>query len=148
MVANVDKWIAFVSGAFYSADRTQYFWTFMAGSEQLVYLDGQYHSKDTAKISVYDHGLLYGDGVFEGIRAYNGTVFRLREHIDRLYEGLKITRIDVSYSKVDMANAVIETLRKNSYMDAYIRHVLTRGRHRLGLHPRSCPKSSDTLTAQ
>jgi len=148
MVANVDKWIAFVSGAFYTADRTQYFWTFMAGSEQLVYLDGQYHSKDTAKISVYDHGLLYGDGVFEGIRAYNGTVFRLREHIDRLYEGLKITRIEVSYSKEDMANAVIETLRKNNYMDAYIRLVITRGRGSLGLDPRSCAKSSVIIMAE
>ena len=148
MVANVDKWIAFVSGAFYTADQSQYFWTFMAGIEQLVYLDGQYHSKDTAKISVYDHGLLYGDGVFEGIRAYNGTVFRLREHIDRLYEGLKITRIEVSYSKEDMANAVIETLRKNNYMDAYIRLVITRGRGSLGLDPRSCAKSSVIIMAE
>jgi len=120
----------------------------MAGNEQLVYLDGQYHSKDTAKISVYDHGLLYGDGVFEGIRAYNGTVFRLREHIDRLYEGLKINRIEVSYSKEDMANAVVETLRKNNYMDAYIRLVVTRGRGSLGLDPRSCAKSSVIIMAE
>src|SRR5213594_512398 len=148
MVANVDKWIAFVSGAFYTADQSQYFWTFMAGIEQLVYLDGQYHSKDTAKISVYDHGLLYGDGVFEGIRAYNGTVFRLREHVDRLYEGLKVTRIEVSYSKEDMANAVVETLRRNNYLDAYIRLVVTRGRGSLGLDPRSCAKSSVIIMAE
>src|SRR6266852_2555026 len=148
MVANVDNRIDFVSGAFYTADQSQYFWTFMAGIEQLVYLDGQYHTKDTAKISVYDHGLLYGDGVLEGIRAYNGTVFRLREHVDRLYEGLKVTRIEVLYSKEDMANAVIETLRKNNYMDAYIRLVVTRGRGSLGLDPRSCAKSSVIIMAE
>src|SRR5213593_1925832 len=114
----------------------------MAGKEPLVYIDGEYRSKDSAKISVYDHGLLYGDGVFEGIRAYSGIVFRLREHIERLYEGLRITRINVSYTKEDMANAVVETLRKNNYTDAYIRLVVTRGRGTLGLDPRSCPRPS------
>jgi branched-chain amino acid aminotransferase len=147
MVAKVDIRIAFVSGAFYTANQEQYFWTFMAGKEPLVYIDGQYHSKDTAKISVYDHGLLYGDGVFEGIRAYNGSVFHLREHIERLYEGLKITRIDVSYSKEDMANAVVETLRRNNYTDAYIRLVVTRGPGSLGLDPRTCPKPSVIIMA-
>ncbi len=120
----------------------------MAGKEPLVYIDGEYSSKDSAKISVYDHGLLYGDGVFEGIRAYNGTVFRLREHIERLYEGLKITRINVSYTKEDMANAVVETLRKNNYTDAYIRLVVTRGRGTLGLDPRSCPRPSIIIMAE
>ena len=120
----------------------------MAGKEPLVYLDGEYHSKDTSKISVYDHGLLYGDGVFEGIRAYNGTVFRLREHIERLYEGLKITRINVSYSREDMVNAVVETLRKNNYTDAYIRLIVTRGRGTLGLDPRSCPRPSIIIMAE
>ncbi len=120
----------------------------MAGKEPLVYVDGEYRSKDTAKISVYDHGLLYGDGVFEGIRAYNGTVFRLREHIERLYEGLKITRINVSYSKEDMVNAVVETLRKNNYTDAYIRLVVTRGRGNLGLDPRSCPRPSIIIMSE
>ena len=114
----------------------------MAGKEPLVYIDGEYRPKNSASVSVYDHGLLYGDGVFEGIRAYNGIVFRLREHIERLYEGLKITRIDVSYSKQDMMNAVVETLRRNNYTDAYIRLVVTRGRGNLGLDPRSCPRPS------
>ncbi len=114
----------------------------MAGKEPLVYIDGEYLPKGSAKVSVYDHGFLYGDGVFEGIRAYNGIVFRLRDHIDRLYEGLKITRIDVSYSKEDMMNAVIETLRRNNYTDAYIRLVVSRGRGNLGLDPRSCPRPS------
>ncbi len=120
----------------------------MAGKEPLVSIDGEYLSKDTAKISVYDHGLLYGDGVFEGIRAYNGTVFRLREHIERLYEGLKLTRIKVSYSKEDMANAVVETLRKNNYTDAYIRLIVTRGRGNLGLDPRSCPRPSIIIMSE
>ncbi len=114
----------------------------MAGKEPLVYIDGEYRPKGSAKISVYDHGFLYGDGVFEGIRAYNGIIFRLREHIERLYEGLKITRIDVPYSKEDMINAVVETLRKNNYTDAYIRLVVSRGRGNLGLDPRSCPHPS------
>ncbi len=112
----------------------------MAGKEPLVFIDGEYRPKGDAKVSVYDHGLLYGDGVFEGIRAYNGIVFRLRDHIERLYEGLKITRINVPYSKQDMTNAVVETLRKNNYTDAYVRLVVTRGRGNLGLDPRSCSR--------
>lgn len=120
----------------------------MAGKEPLVYIDGEYRAKHDAKISVYDHGLLYGDGVFEGIRAYNGIVFRLREHIERLYEGLRITRIQMSYSQEDMLNAVVDTLRKNNYTDAYIRLVVTRGRGNLGLDPRSCPEPSVIIMAE
>src|SRR5437016_5282339 len=92
----------------------------MAGKEPLVYIDGEYHPKGSAKISVYDHGLLYGDGVFEGIRAYNGIVFHLRDHIERLFEGLRVTRINVSLSKEEMANVVVDALRKTNMMDAYI----------------------------
>jgi branched-chain amino acid aminotransferase len=114
----------------------------MAGKEPLVYIDGEYQPKGNAKISVYDHGLLYGDGVFEGIRAYNGIVFHLREHIERMIEGLRITRINVSLSKEELMNAVVETLRKNNLMEAYIRLIVTRGRGNLGLDPRSAPKSS------
>jgi branched-chain amino acid aminotransferase len=114
----------------------------MAGKEPLVYIDGEYHPKGSAKISVYDHGLLYGDGVFEGIRAYSGIVFHLREHIERIFEGLRLTRINISLSKQDLMNAVVETLRKNNFMDAYIRLIVTRGRGNLGLDPRSSPKSS------
>src|SRR6267378_1536890 len=89
----------------------------MAGKEPLVYIDGEYHPKGSAKISVYDHGLLYGDGVFEGIRAYNGIVFHLRDHIERLFEGLRVTRINVALSKEEMANVVVEALRKNNMVD-------------------------------
>ncbi len=138
----MDDYPLCVASPFYTARHRVSFWTFMAGKEPLVYIDGEYRAKHDAKISVYDHGLLYGDGVFEGIRAYNGIVFRLQEHIERLYEGLKITRIDVPYSKEDMTNSVVETLRRNNYTDAYIRLVVTRGRGNLGLDPRSCPRPS------
>jgi branched-chain amino acid aminotransferase len=114
----------------------------MAGKEPLVYIDGEFQPKGSAKVSVYDHGLLYGDGVFEGIRAYNGIVFHLREHIERLFEGLRITRINIPLTKEEVMNAVLETLRRNNFMDAYIRLVITRGRGNLGLDPRSSPKPS------
>ncbi|TMI26767.1 branched-chain-amino-acid transaminase [Candidatus Bathyarchaeota archaeon] len=120
----------------------------MAGKEPLVYIDGEFRSKGNAKVSVYDHGLLYGDGVFEGIRCYNGIVFRLREHIDRFYEGLKVTRINVPYNKEDMVNAVVETVKRNSYTDAYIRLIVTRGRGNLGLDPRSCARPSIIIMAE
>ncbi len=120
----------------------------MAGKEPVVYIDGEYHPKGNAKISVYDHGLLYGDGVFEGIRAYNGVVFHLRDHIERLFEGLRITRINVPLSKEDLMNAVVDTLRRNNLTDAYIRLVVTRGRGNLGLDPRSCPKSSVIIMSE
>src|SRR5437763_15314036 len=120
----------------------------MAGKEPLVYIDGEYHPKGSAKISVYDHGLLYGDGVFEGIRAYNGIVFHLRDHIERLFEGLRVTRINVSLSKEEMANVVVDALRKNNMMDAYIRIIVTRGRGNLGLDPRSSPKSSTIIRCE
>src|SRR3989441_684533 len=120
----------------------------MAGKEPLVYIDGEYHPKGSAKISVYDHGLLYGDGVFEGIRAYNGIVFHLRDHIERLFEGLRVTRINVTLSKEEMANVVVQALRKNNMMDAYIRLIVTRGRGNLGLDPRSSPKSSTIVMCE
>jgi branched-chain amino acid aminotransferase len=91
-----------------------------------------------AKVSVFDHGLLYGDGVFEGIRAYNGLVFKLKEHIDRLYESAHSIMLDVSMTKQDMIKAVIKTLKANNLRDAYIRLVITRGEGDLGLDPRKC----------
>src|SRR5437879_6858378 len=90
----------------------------MAGKEPLVYIDGEYYPKGSAKISVYDHGLLYGDGVFEGIRAYNGIVFHLRDHIERLFEGLRVTRINVSLSKEEMANAVVRSEEHTSELQS------------------------------
>jgi branched-chain amino acid aminotransferase len=108
--------------------------------ELKVYIDGEYYNKSQAKISVYDHGFLYGDGVFEGIREYNGVVFKLKEHIDRLYRSAHAIVLNIQISKEEMMNAVIETLRKNKMKDSYIRLVVTRGIGDLGLDPRKCPK--------
>jgi branched-chain amino acid aminotransferase len=108
--------------------------------ELLVYIDGEYYPKSQAKISVYDHGLLYGDGVFEGIRAYKGVVFKLKEHIDRLYNSAKVLMLNIPLTKEEMINAVLETLRKNRLQDAYIRLIVTRGVGDLGLDPRKCQK--------
>ncbi len=108
--------------------------------ESLVYINGNFIEKSKACISVFDHGFLYGDGVFEGIRAYNGYVFKLREHIDRLYASAHSIMLKIPINKEDMIKAVIETLRINSLRDAYIRVVVTRGEGDLGLDPRKCKK--------
>lgn len=104
----------------------------------LVYLNGKFVDKDKAKVSVWDHGLLYGDGVFEGIRAYGGRVFRLNEHLRRLYESAKSISLKIPLSIEEMEEAILETLRKNNLRDAYIRVVVTRGVGDLGIDPRSC----------
>jgi branched-chain amino acid aminotransferase len=111
-------------------------------SELQVYIDGQYYPKSQAKISVYDHGFLYGDGVFEGIREYNGVVFKLKEHIERLYRSAHAIMLDIPLTKEDMTKAVVETLRKNKMKDSYIRLVVSRGVGDLGLDPRKCPKAT------
>lgn len=110
----------------------------MEKRELQVYIDGKFYPKSEAKISVYDHGLLYGDGVFEGIRAYNGTVFKLREHIDRLYKSAHAIMLDINLTREDMIKAIIDTLKKNNLRDSYIRVVVTRGCGDLGLDPRKC----------
>jgi branched-chain amino acid aminotransferase len=109
-------------------------------SEQWIFLNGEFVTKENAKISVYDHGFLYGDGVFEGIRVYSGNVFRLKEHIDRLYNSAKSILLTIPYTKEEMTNYVIETIRKNQYQDAYIRLVVSRGVGDLGLDPYKCKK--------
>lgn len=108
--------------------------------ELFVYIDGEYYPKSQAKISVYDHGLLYGDGVFEGIRAYNGIVFKLKEHIDRLYRSAHAIMLQIPIPKEEMIKVVLETLRKNKLKDSYIRLIVTRGVGDLGLDPRKCQK--------
>jgi len=115
--------------------------------EPVVYIDGEYYPKSQAKISVFDHGLLYGDGVFEGIRAYKGVVFKLREHIDRLYNSAKAIMLDMPLVKEEMINAVLESLRKNNMQDAYIRLIVTRGVGDLGLDPRKCQKPTVIIIA-
>ena len=108
--------------------------------ELLVYIDGEYCPKSQAKVSVYDHGLLYGDGVFEGIRAYSGVVFKLKEHIDRLYQSAHAIMLQIPITKEEIIRIALETLRKNSLKDAYIRLVVTRGVGDLGVNPRKCSK--------
>jgi len=100
-----------------------------------IYISGQLVAKEDAKISVYDHGLLYGDGVFEGLRSYNGRVFRLDEHLKRLYESAKAIWLEIPISQQAMAEAVYQTLKVNNLTDAYIRLVVTRGAGSLGLDP-------------
>lgn len=101
-----------------------------------VYINGKLYDKADAKISVYDHGLLYGDGVFEGIRIYNGKVFRLREHLQRLYDGARSIRLEIPLSREEMEEAVKNTVQANNKRDGYIRLVVTRGAGYLGLDPR------------
>lgn len=100
-----------------------------------VFIDGRLYDKEDAKISVYDHGLLYGDGVFEGMRSYGGDVFRLQEHLDRLWDSAKAIRLDIPISPQAMADAVNDTLRANGIVDGYLRLVVTRGAGTLGLDP-------------
>ncbi len=106
------------------------------------YIDGKLYPKDGAKVSVLDHGFLYGDGVFEGIRAYNGRVFRLEQHLDRLWQGAKTIMLPIPLSREELRKAVLWTLRENKLRDAYIRLVVTRGVGDLGLNPQKCPKPS------
>ena len=105
----------------------------------LVYIDGEYLPQEEAKISVFDHGLLYGDGVFEGIRSYKGRVFKLDGHLQRLYDSAKAIMLKIPISIEGMEEAVLETLRRNQLHDAYIRLVVTRGVGDLGLDPDKCP---------
>ncbi|MGD6935002.1 MAG: branched-chain-amino-acid transaminase [Candidatus Bathyarchaeia archaeon] len=119
----------------------------MSNTELQIYIDGKFYPKSEAKVSVYDHGFLYGDGVFEGIRAYNGVVFKLKEHVDRLYRSAHAIMLNMPLTKEEMIQAVVETLRKNKMKDSYIRLVVSRGVGDLGLDPRKCPKPSVIIIA-
>jgi len=112
-----------------------------------VYIDGKYHDEKNAKISVFDHGLLYGDGIFEGIRAYSGRVFKLREHIDRLFCSAKALLLEIPLSHEEICRAVVATCRKNRVRDGYIRLVVTRGPGTLGLNPNRCKHPSVIIIA-
>jgi len=103
-----------------------------------IYINGKFYNKEKAKISVFDHGLLYGDGVFEGIRSYNRRVFKLKEHIDRLFESAHSIMLDIPLDKEKLTKAVLYTLKKNGLKDAYVRLIVTRGIGDLGLDPRKC----------
>ncbi len=103
-----------------------------------IYINGEFYDKADAKISVYDHGLLYGDGVFEGIRSYGGKVFRLAEHLNRLWESAKAIWLEIPISREEMTKAIQDTLAVNNITDGYIRVVVTRGVGSLGLDPNRC----------
>lgn len=117
-------------------------------SEQWIFLDGKLVPKEKAVVSVYDHGFLYGDGVFEGIRSYEGNIFRLNEHLTRLYESAKSVMIEIPYTKEEMTQILIETLRKNNLKDAYIRLIVSRGVGDLGLDPANCSNPSVIVIAE
>src|SRR5262245_1179314 len=112
-----------------------------------VYVDGKYYGERDAKVSVFDHGLLYGDGIFEGIRAYNSRVFKLKEHIDRLFYSAKGILLQMPLNHAAMTQAVIDTCRRNRIRDGYIRLVVTRGIGTLGLNPNRCKKPSVIIIA-
>lgn len=114
----------------------------MVTKEPVVYVDGEWYPKSRASISVFDHGMLYGDGVFEGIRAYNGIIFQFKEHLERLYSSAKSIKLQIPLAAEDMTKAVTETMKRNGLKDAYIRLVVTRGVGDLGVDPRKCKKAS------
>jgi branched-chain amino acid aminotransferase len=112
-----------------------------------IYIDGQFYPESEAKVSVFDHGLLYGDGIFEGIRFYNGRVFQFREHLERLWDSARAILLDIPISMAEMEAATLETIRKNGLRDGYIRLLVTRGKGNLGLSPDRCPKASVIIIA-
>lgn len=110
--------------------------------EQWIYLNGEFVNKEQATVSVYDHGFLYGDGIFEGIRVYNGNIFKCKEHLDRLYDSAKSIMLDIPLAYQEMEDVLAETVRKNGLRDGYIRLVVSRGPGDLGLDPRRSPKAN------
>jgi len=112
-----------------------------------IYIDGSFYPEAEAKISVFDHGLLYGDGIFEGIRFYNGRVFKLAEHIDRLYDSARAIAMSIPMTKEEMTEATLESCRQNGLRDGYIRLVVTRGVGDLGLNPKNCPRPTVIIIA-
>jgi len=112
-----------------------------------IYIDGAFYPESEAKISVFDHGLLYGDGVFEGIRFYNGRVFHLEGHLDRLWDSARAICLTVPLSREEMTAALLDTIRQNALRDGYIRLIITRGIGTLGLNPETCRRSSVIIIA-
>lgn len=116
--------------------------------EQWIYLNGEFVTKENAKISVYDHGFLYGDGIFEGIRIYNGNIFKCKEHLDRLYDSAKSIMLDIPLTYDEMQQALVESVRRNQLRDGYIRLVVSRGPGDLGLDPRRSPKANVVIIVE
>ncbi len=107
-----------------------------------IWINGRFVAKEEATVSVYDHGFLYGDGIFEGIRCYNGRVFKLEEHVDRLFQSAKTLRLEIPIGRDAVIQAIVDTVRRSGLRDAYIRPVVSRGPGDLGIDPRKCPKAS------
>lgn len=112
-----------------------------------IYIDGTFHAKEDAKVSVFDHGLLYGDGVFEGIRCYQRNIFRMKEHMDRIYDSAKAILLEIPMTPEELAEATAETIRRNGFDDCYVRLVVTRGIGDLGINPYLCKKASVIIIA-
>jgi branched-chain amino acid aminotransferase len=129
------------------ADETATGGSVMPAKQLTIYLDGEYVPQSEAKVSVFDHGLLYGDGIFEGIRFYNGRVFRLEEHHDRLWDSARSICLEIPVSKQEMTEALLETIRRNGLRDGYIRQIVTRGVGNLGLNPVGCKRPSIIIIA-
>lgn len=121
--------------------------TLPAAKQSTIYVDGEFLPESEAKVSVFDHGLLYGDGIFEGIRFYNGRVFRLEEHHDRLWDSARSICLEIPMSKEEMTEALLETIRRNGLRDGYIRQIVTRGVGNLGLNPVQCKKPTVIIIA-
>jgi branched-chain amino acid aminotransferase len=115
--------------------------------EAKIYIDGKFYDEANAKVSVFDHGLLYGDGIFEGIRFYNGRVFRLEQHLERLWNSARSICLDIPMTRREMTDALLETIRQNHLRDGYIRLVVTRGVGNLGLNPEQCKNPSVIIIA-
>ncbi|MDD4580720.1 MAG: branched-chain-amino-acid transaminase [Methanothrix sp.] len=112
-----------------------------------IYLNGKFVPEEQATVSVFDHGFLYGDGVFEGIRAYGGRVFRLEDHVRRLFDSAQAIMLSIPMSQEEMCSAILETLRRNNLRDAYIRPIVSRGYGDLGLDPNKCKKATVIIIA-
>jgi branched-chain amino acid aminotransferase len=115
--------------------------------QSTIFLDGNYVPESEAKVSVFDHGLLYGDGIFEGIRFYNGRVFKLEEHLDRLWDSARSICLEIPMTRGEMTEALLETIRRNELRDGYIRQIVTRGIGNLGLNPVQCKRPSIIIIA-
>lgn len=117
-------------------------------SNECIYVSGAFRSPADAAVSVFDHGLLYGDGVFEGIRAYNGRVFKLERHVERLFDSAKAIRLDIPHTQSDLCDIILDACRRNDLVDGYLRVVVTRGPGDLGVDPRKCPRPEVIVIAK
>src|SRR5262245_63519907 len=125
-----------------AATRTQ------ATTSVSIFLNGEYiDSRDKALVPLHEHGLLYGDGVFEGIRAYHGRIFRMQDHMDRLYHSARAIMLEIPYPKEELGEILLETVRRTGLDDAYIRLIVTRGAGDLGIDPRKCPRAGVYIIA-